>query len=367
LNKAVEDIHAGMEELGGFVDITDNRPLPGIDWRIEIDRQEAARFGTDISSIGSAIQLLTNGIMLGDYRPENADDEVDIRVRFPDDLRNLNQLDHLTVSTAQGNVPLGNFMTRVPAQRVGNLERTDGIRVMKVAADVIDGVLANEKVLQLQEWVEAGNLDPGVHVVFRGENEDQAESEEFLTQAFGAAIFLIAIILLIQFNSFYQTLLILTAIIFSTIGVFLALLVTGQPFGIVMCGIGVISLAGVVVSNNIVLIDTYNLLHKRGISAAEAIMLTCSQRLRPVMLTAVTTILGLLPMAFSMNIDLVNRTVEIGGPSTQWWSQLSISIAGGLTFATALTLVLTPCMLVMGETWSKRKENKRLQGKMAAV
>jgi multidrug efflux pump len=366
LNNAIEDLRAGMEEIGGFVDITDNRPLPGIDWRIEIDRQEAARFGTDISSIGSAIQLLTNGIMLGDYRPENADDEVDIRVRFPDDLRNLNQLDHLTVATAQGNVPLSNFMTRVPAQRVGSLERTDGVRVMKVAAGVAEGVLPNEKVVQLQEWVAAGNLDPGVNVLFRGENEDQAESEEFLSQAFGVAIFLIAIILVIQFNSFYQTLLILTAIIFSTIGVFLALLITNQPFGIVMCGIGVISLAGVVVSNNIVLIDTYNQLHKKGISASEAIMLTCSQRLRPVMLTAVTTILGLLPMAFSMNIDLVNRTVEIGGPSTQWWSQLSISIAGGLTFATALTLVLTPCMLVMGEVWSKRKE-KRLQREMATA
>ncbi len=367
LSKTVDDLRAGMESLGGFIDITDNRPLPGIDWRLEVNRQEAARFGTDISSIGSAVQLLTNGIMVGDYRPDNADDEVDIRVRFPDDLRNIDQLSRLTVNTMQGNVPLSNFMSRVPAQRVGNIERTDGVRVLNVAADVPDDVLADDKVTELEAWVATpGNIEPGVNVLFRGENEDQAESEEFLTQAFGVAIFLIAIILIVQFNSFYQTLLILTAIVFSTIGVFLALLLTNQPFGIVMCGIGVISLAGVVVSNNIVLIDTYNILKEKGISAAEAIMLTCAQRARPVMLTAVTTILGLLPMAFSMNIDLVNRAVEIGGPSTQWWSQLSIAIAGGLTFATALTLILTPCMLVMGEAWGEWKA-KRKQVKMAVA
>ncbi len=367
LSKTVDDLRAGMEQLGDFIDITDNRPLPGIDWRLEVNRQEAARFGTDISSIGSAVQLLTNGIMLGDYRPDNADDEVDIRVRFPDDLRNIDQLNRLTVNTLQGNVPLSNFMTRVPAQRVGSIERTDGVRVLNVAADVPDDVLVDDKVQQLQAWVSTpGNIEQGVSVLFRGENEDQAESEEFLTQAFGVAIFLIAIILIVQFNSFYQTLLILTAIIFSTIGVFLALLLTNQPFGIVMCGIGVISLAGVVVSNNIVLIDTYNILHAKGISAAEAIMLTCAQRARPVMLTAVTTIFGLLPMAFSMNIDLVNRVVEIGGPSTQWWQQLSVAIAGGLTFATALTLVLTPCMLVMGEVYGEWKANRK-RGSLATA
>jgi multidrug efflux pump len=351
LGKAVDDVRAGMAQLGGFIDITDNRPLPGIDWRIEVDRQEAARYGTDISSIGSAIQLVTNGIMLGDYRPDNVDDEVDIRVRFPEELRNLGQLDRLTVNTLQGSVPVSNFVSRVPANRVGSLERTDGVRVMKIAADVEEDLDADEKVAELQAWVQAGGVDPGVTVNFRGESEDQAESEEFLQNAFGMAIFLIAIVLIIQFNSFYQTLLILTAVVFSTVGVFLSLLITGQPFGVVMCGIGVISLAGIIVSNNIVLIDTFNRLRARGITAAEAVLLTCAQRLRPVFLTSITAVLGLLPMAFSLNFDLVNRKLEIGGPSTQWWSQLSIAIAGGLTFATVLTLVLTPCMLVMGEVW----------------
>ncbi len=362
LSKGVEQLREGMAELGGFIDITDNRPLPGIDWRIEVDRQEAARYGTDISSIGSAIQLVTNGIMLGDYRPENVDDEVDIRVRFPENLRNLSQLDRLTVNTLQGSVPVSNFVTRVPASRVGSLERTDGVRVMKVAADVLEDLNVDDKVAELEAWVVAGGVDPAVNVNFRGESEDQAESEEFLQNAFGMAVFLIAIVLIIQFNSFYQTLLILTAVAFSTVGVFLSLLLTGQPFGVVMCGIGVISLAGIIVSNNIVLIDTFNRLRVEGVTAAEAVLLTCAQRLRPVFLTSVTAVLGLLPMAFSLNFDLVNRKVEIGGPSTQWWSQLSIAIAGGLTFATVLTLVLTPCMLVMGEVWYRWRDSRTNQG-----
>ena len=354
LPQAVQQIRDGMAQLGGFIDVTDSRPLPGIDWRIEVDRENAARFGTDISTIGSAVQLLTNGILIGDYRPDNVDDEVDIRVRFPNELRNLDQLDRLTVSTPQGNVPVGNFVERIPAQRVGSFERTDGTRVMKLAADVAEGLLVNDKVLELQEWIAAGGVDPSVNVVFKGENQDQAEAEAFLSKAFGAALFLMAIILVTQFNSFYQTFLILTAVLFSTIGVFIALLLTGQPFGVVMSGIGVISLAGIVVNNNIVLIDTYNLIRKQGAAAVEAAVLTCAQRMRPVMLTTVTTILGLLPMAIGMNFDLINRNIEFGSPSTQWWTQLATAVAGGLAFATLLTLVLTPCLLVLGDKLSRR-------------
>lgn len=359
---AVQQLRDGMEQLGGFIDVSDSRPLPGIDWRIEVDRENAARFGTDISTIGSAVQLLTNGILIGDYRPDNVDDEVDIRVRFPDELRNLDQLDRLTVSTPQGNVPIGNFVSRIPAQRVGSLQRTDGTRVMSLAADVEEGLLVNDKVLELQEWVAAGGVNPAVNVLFKGENEDQAEAEAFLSKAFGAALFLMAIILVTQFNSFYQTFLILTAVAFSTIGVLIALLLTGQPFGVVMSGIGVISLAGIVVNNNIVLIDTYNLIRAQGAAAAEAAVLTCAQRMRPVMLTTVTTILGLLPMAIGMNFDLINRNIEFGSPSTQWWTQLATAVAGGLAFATVLTLVLTPCLLVLGDKLSRRN-----QGGVSAV
>jgi len=351
---AVAKIRDRMDRIDGLIDITDSRPVPGIDWKIVVDREQAARFGADITTIGSAIQLVTNGIMLGDYRPDDADDEVDIRVRFPDEDRNISQLDKLRVNSTSGPIPVGNFMTRVAAPRVGNLERTDGFRVLKISADVEDDVLSDDKVNELEQWFLSSGWDPSVGVLFKGESEDQREAEEFLTKAFAAALFLMAIILVTQFNSFYQAFLILTAVLFSTVGVLLGLLITDQPFGIVMSGIGVIALAGIVVNNNIVLIDTYNLIRKQGCAAVEAALLTCAQRLRPVMLTTITTILGLMPMVLGMNIDLMGRSVEIGGPTTQWWTQLATAVAGGLAFATLLTLVLTPCLLVLGAKLSKK-------------
>lgn len=354
LPEAIEQLRAGMNELGEFIDVTDSRPLPGIDWTIEVDRQEAARFGTDISTIGNAVQLITNGIMLGDYRPDDADDEVDIRVRFPDTMRNISMLDRLTVNSLMGNVPVSNFMTRVASPRVGNIQRTDGIRVLNIAADVPEDVLADDKVQQLQQWLSNGSIASEVSVNFKGEDQDQREAEEFLMKAFGAAMFLMAIILVTQFNSFYQALLIMSAVMFSTIGVLLGLLLMDQPFSIVMSGVGVISLAGIVVNNNIVLIDTYNLIKKKGADAFEAAVITCSQRVRPVLLTTCTTILGLLPMTLGMNFDLINRHIQIGGPSTQWWTQLASAITFGLAFATVLTLVMTPCMLVLGDKVGSR-------------
>ena len=184
----------------------------------------------------------------------------------------------------------------------------------------------------------------------RGQNEEQQKSMAFLLNAFVVALVVMALILITQFNSFYQAFLILSAVLFSTVGVFAGLIIFQQPFGVVMSGIGVIALAGIVVNNNIVLIDTFNQLRRRGIDKQEAILRTGVQRLRPVLLTTVTTILGLLPMVLEMNIDLINQKVEFGAPSTQWWSQLATAVSGGLAFATVLTLVLTPCMLMFGRS-----------------
>ena len=354
LNTAVGRVREGFAQIGGLIDVADSRPLPGIDWKIAVDRDQAARFGADITTVGSAIQLVTNGILIGDYRPDDSDDEVDIRVRFPEEHRSLSQLDALRVSSAGGLVPVSNFVTRTAAPRVGNLQRTDGQRVLTVSADVADDVLADDKVREIQEWLATADIDPTVQVRFRGEDEDQREAEAFLTRAFSIALFLMALILVTQFNSFYQALLILTAVVFSTVGVLLGLLVTDRPFGVVMSGIGVIALAGIVVNNNIVLIDTYNIIRRQGVDAAQAILLTCAQRLRPVLLTTVTTILGLLPMVFGVNVDFIGRIVEVGGPSTQWWTQLATAVAGGLAFATLLTLVMTPCLLLLGEQAGRR-------------
>lgn len=360
LEPAVARIRELLDEVGGFVDVEDDRPLPGIEWQISVDRTQAARFGADITSVGNAVQLVTNGIKVSDYRPDDADDEVDIIVRLPAGQRDLEQLDRLRVQTQYGLVPISNFVRRTPAPKLGNISRVDGQRVMTVKADVPEGVLPATKVEQIQRWLDENvQLDPRLELTFKGEDEEQRESQQFLGRAFGVALFVMAIILVTQFNSFYQAFLILTAVIFSTVGVLLGLLTTGQPFGIVMSGIGVIALAGIVVNNNIVLIDTYNILRKSGMQATEAVLRTAAQRLRPVLLTTITTILGLMPMVLKLNIDLVHREVTSGAPSTQWWAQLATGVAGGLAFATILTLVLTPCLLLLGERLGERWRSAR--------
>jgi len=360
LPQAVETVRGAMEEVGGFVDVTDSRPLPGVEWRLQVDRAEAARYGADISLLGYAVQMVTNGVKVAEYQPDDTDEEVDIRVRFPFGARSLEQLDQLTVPTQSGQVPIGNFVEFQPAPKTGTIERVDAERVMTIEADVGEGLLVDTQVQQLQAALQNVTLPRGTDVTFKGENEDIAETMDFLMKAFIGAIGLMLILLVTQFNSIFQALLVMSAIVLSTAGVLLGLLIRGEPFGVVMAGIGVIALAGIVVNNNIVLIDTYNDLRRRaGLDPMEAALRTGAQRLRPVVLTVVTTVLGLMPMVMAMNIDMIGREIAFGAPSTQWWTQLSAAIAGGLVFATVLTLILTPSLLVAGERAAGRLKSLR--------
>ena len=347
-DETVETIVTQMGELGGFKDIEDDRALPGVEWRLEVDREAAARFGADIALLGSAIQMVTNGFRVAGFRPNDTTEEVDINIRFPNQKRTLNQFDNFRISTNKGMVPISNFVSLKPAPKTGTIKRVDAKRAITIQADVDEGLLPSERLQALQAAFTEADLHPDVRIVVKGEEEDQKETADFLSSAFLFAMFLMLLILVIQFNSFYQSFLVLSAIIFSTAGVLLGLLVTAQPFGIVMVGLGIIALSGIVVNNNIVLIDTYNAYIKDGYSAYDAALATGEIRLRPVLLTAGTTILGLIPMVMAMNIDFINREVAFGAPSTQWWTQLSSAIAGGLAFATVLTLLLTPCLLVLG-------------------
>ncbi|KJS39459.1 MAG: acriflavin resistance protein [Rhodospirillaceae bacterium BRH_c57] len=355
LEPASRVVRAVMADLGGFTDVEDSAAVPGIDWELRVDRAQAAKFGIDLQSVGDMVQMVTRGLKVTDYLPDDAVDEIDIVARFPEENRTLEQLDHLFVNTSQGPVPVSAFVTREAKPKTGEIRRTDGRRVVDVKADVAEGLLVNDKVRVLQaELLNHPDIPPQVTLTFRGEDEEQRESQEFLVKAFGVALFIMAIILVTQFNSFYSAFLILSAVIMSTTGVMLGLLLFGQPFGIIMSGIGVISLAGIVVNNNIVLIDTYDRLKMEFSDPVEAILRTGAQRLRPVLLTTVTTMLGLLPMAFKLNIDFVNREVTMGAPSMQWWSQLSIAIVSGLALATVLTLVVTPCMLKLRIDFRRR-------------
>jgi multidrug efflux pump len=352
LNRYVDEIRAEMEALGGFVDVEDDRSLPGIEWRLNVDREAAARFGTDVLGVGSAVRLVTNGLVLATYRPEDVRDEVDIVVRVPNNWRELDQFLRQTINTARGQVPLSQFVELQPGDKVGSIVRVDGQRTVTIKSDVDSGQQVDALLNSLQQRMP--ETPQGVSISFAGENADQKQASDFLASAFLVAIGLMLLILVTQFNSLYQTLLILSAIVLSTAGVLLGLLLNGQSFGIVMVGMGIIALAGIVVNNNIILIDTYNQMRKDGMSAYDAALETGCLRLRPVLLTAVTTILGLMPMVFGINVDLLTPSLGIGAPSTQWWTQLSSAIAGGLAFATVLTLLLTPALLVLGNRAGQR-------------
>jgi multidrug efflux pump len=354
LNDAVARVRAHMEENEEIVNIEDSRPLPGIEWQIKVDRAEAARFGADISLVGAMVQLVTNGIKIGEYRPDDSDDEIDIRVRYPEGNRSLSQIDKLRIPADQGLVPISTFIDRVPAQKVGTIRRTDMRRTLAIDADVAAGVLVDDVVRKLKAGISDIRIDPRVSWSFGGSTEDQREDMEFLTRAMMMALAIMAIILVTHFNSIYQAGLILTAVLFSTGGVLLGHLFMGKPFGVIMSSVGVITLAGIVVNNNIVFIDTYNVLRGRGERPFEAILRTCAIRLRPVLLTTVTTIVGLMPMVLGVNINLIDRDISIGAPSSQWWTQLASSVAGGLAFATILTLFLTPSLLMIQANVLKR-------------
>ncbi len=343
-------------------DLDNGLPMPGIDWRLEIDKAEASKYGVGVGGVGAAVRLVTTGLKITDYRPQSSDKPVDIIVRVPEDRRTLNQIDDLLVQTPAGGVPIGNFIDRVPSERTGIINRVDGKRVITVTANLAEGVQTAAVTQAIA--AELANEDFGGLVQWKltGEDEESAAAGAFLVNAFGAAIFLIFAVLLAQFNKLSSVMLILFAIVLSTIGVFLGLMIMGQAFGIVMNGIGIIALAGIVTNNNIVLIDTYDRLRKEGVPYEEAIIRTCRERARPVLLTAGAAVLGVLPIAFGLNVNFVHREILIGAPSTQWWIQLSTSIVFGLTFATILTLIVTPAQLAffarLRQLWDRIRRKK---------
>ncbi|MBB4313789.1 efflux RND transporter permease subunit [Roseospira marina] len=364
LPDAVATVLEAFDDIGGLVDIEDSRPIPGIQWDLDVDMGQAAKLGGDVASVGNIVQLVTSGLKVSSFRPDSAKDEVDIVVRYPTEYRSLSQLDRLRLNTPRGLVPVSSFVTREANPKISQIERVDGRRVMTVEANVAKGLLPNDKMKELRAWMaeHPERFPQGLEIDFKGEDEEQKESQAFLSKAFAVALFIMALILVTQFNSFYAAFLILSAVVMSTVGVMLGLLVTGQAFGIIMSGVGVIALAGIVVNNNIVLIDTHDRLKMEFDDPREAILRTGVQRLRPVMLTSVTTMLGLLPMMFMVNIDFIGRTVSYGAPSMQWWTQLATAVVVGLLFATVLTLVVTPSALMLqarAHAWVERRRARR--------
>ena len=358
-----------------LINIEDNFPAPGIEWEINVNRKQAAKFGANISTIGNVIKLATNGIKLGEYRPDDSNDSIPMYLRYPSEGRTLDIIQNLRVNTAVGLVPIANFVEIIANNRTGNIVRVNSKNAINIQADIEVGVYADAKVKEMEyvlginksppsfrgkpiENLKKFNLDPRIKVQLIGENQDQKEAQDFLSKAFAVALFMMLMILLLQFNSFYSGFLILFSVVMSTTGVFIGLMITGQAFSIVMTGVGVIALAGIVVNNNIILIDTFDFLKNKMPTVREAIIKTGAQRIRPVLLTTFTTVLGLLPMVTMTNVDFVTREITRGSPDTQWWVQLSTAIVFGLIFATILTLIVTPSALMLRENIKSWYQNK---------
>tara|TARA_B110000858_G_scaffold197865_1_gene261211 strand:+ start:16685 stop:19789 length:3105 start_codon:yes stop_codon:yes gene_type:complete len=336
--------------MTGLIDIDDTAPVPGIEWEIVVDRARAAMSGANMTEVGTAIQLMTNGVLLGDYRPADSEEEVDIRVRYPAEYRGLEQMDTIRINTVNGDsVPISSFVTRIAKPAVSDIQRVDSERVVYIRANPKPGIVADNKVRELELYMEENPPARGVIYQFRGANEEQAESAAFLSKAFSLALALMAILLVTQFNSYYQALLILSSVLLSTTGVLLGLLISGQTFSVILTGTGIVALAGIIVNNNIVLIDTFNNLKATHTdwSLQDIIVQTGVQRLRPVFLTTFTTGFGLLPLAMGVSVDLIGAEVEVGGPIASQWVSLASAIVYGLSFGTILTLVVTPAMLAL--------------------
>ncbi|WP_300441282.1 efflux RND transporter permease subunit [uncultured Mameliella sp.] len=431
---------AKFENTPGLTLVEDTRPLPGIDWQIDVDVEKAGRYGADVATVGAMVQLVTRGLAIGSYTPGTSDEEIDIRVRLPEENRVLSTLDSLKVRTPDGLVPLVNFITREPVAKLAEIERIDqtrffdikaGVResLMEIGWDVTttgpDGadktefvplmtgveldpetadistadwshdfgrssgffewlmgdnlrhfgdvrwltdmtpeeitaqagtgdmsrlkvvpVTGTERIDVLTDWLQTNPLPAGIEWEWTGDQEDQEESQAFLQSAFAGALFLMFIILLAQFNSFYNSVLVLLAVILSTTGVLIGMLVMDQYFSIIMTGTGIVALAGIVVNNNIVLIDTYQD-YSRYMPRIEAIVRTAQDRIRPVLLTTITTMAGLAPMMLGLSLDFFGGGYSIDSPTALWWKNLATAVVFGLGIATVLTLVFTPAMLAI--------------------
>jgi len=335
-----------IKTVAGLVDLKDDFDDGRPEVRVEIDREKAALYGLNTSLIANAVRTAINGATASKYRVD--EDEYDITVRLQEDQRSsINALETLEIiyNNKKGetlSLPLISVAEIYKSKGPGAIRRKDLTRVITVSGDAAEGYNENEVLEKVKQKLSGFILPPGYSVDFTGQFEFQQEAQDFLGKAFGIALLLIFLILVVQFNSLSQPLIIMSAVIISLIGVFIGLIIYAMPFGIIMTGIGIISLAGVVVNNNIVLIDYINVLRRRGLTRREALVNAGMRRFRPVTLTAITTILGLIPLTFGIGFDVFTFSIAGSGESAEFWRSMGIAVIFGLAFATILTLIIVP-------------------------
>ncbi|TIH19187.1 efflux RND transporter permease subunit [Marinifilum sp. JC120] len=353
-----------IKDIPGLVDLKDNYISAKPEIRVDVDKEKAAIMGLDAFTIAQTVKTAINGFKVGVYR--EGKDEYDIIARLPKhDRDSLEDIKRITVSGPKGEpVPITSLAEVTMGGGLGGINRIDQKRVVTLSADV-SGRLAEEVIGDINKAVSGIELPRGYSYKFTGEQEEQAKASAFLERAFAGALFLIFIVLVTQFNSIATPFIILTAVILSLGGVMVGLLITGTAFGVIMTGVGVLSLAGVVVNNAIVLIDYFEQLKEQGRSAREALIEAGLTRFRPVLLTAITTVLGLIPMATGISFDFINMRLDMGSETSQWWGPMAVAVIFGLAIATVLTLVVVPTLCSLQESWKERVA-RRKAAKLAA-
>ena len=348
VNYAVSIIENYMRnDMKGLINIFSSKAYPSVEWSVEVDKQKAAQLGVSVSDVGALVQMLTNGFKVGEYRPDDAKDEVEIRARFPESDRTITGIRDLNVVTKKGTVPVSSFINVVPKENRQTVNRKNGKYFQEVGAGTLDESKVSSKVAELDNWLKTAYLGEGISYSFGGMAEETEEVNTFMITAGITAVFIMLLMLITQFNSFYQSFIILSSVAISFVGVLLGLLITGKSFSTTMTGLSIVTLAGIVVNNNIVLIDTFNRLKEEAphLEASKHIIEACKQRLRPIILTSLTTIFGLLPLAMGISLDIISRDILVGSRIVDWWSNLAVSIVFGLGFSTFVTLILTPAIL----------------------
>ena len=350
-----------LNNVVGLANIRSTLPYSLIEWKVQVDKQKAAQLGVSIVDVGALVQMLTNGFKVGEYRPDDSKDEIEIRARFGVQHRSLSGIENLKVNSINGLIPVSTFIKLVPRENRQSVVRRNGkfFHEIGLATESSD-YLVTDKVNEMSEWLAKQEFDAGIETKFRGMQEETEQVTEFLAIAAITALALMLILLVTQFNSFYQSTLVLSAVFMSVVGVLIGLLITGKPFSTTMTGIAIVALSGIVVNNNIVLIDTFNRLTGEfpNLAKEDVIIKTCKQRLRPILLTTATTIFGLLPLAIGLSIDVLGREIIVGSRVVGWWQNLASSIVFGLAFSTVLTLIFTPAALILPSRIKARLEHR---------
>jgi multidrug efflux pump subunit AcrB len=367
----INDMKKLMAETEGVAKPTDNAATaqPTLEW--SIDRARAGMFGLDQTTVANLLQLAVGGIRSGTFG--HGDDEQDILFRMPEWHRTATgQLENVTIPTPMGgSVPITSVTTAKLVPGPVSINHYEQKRVLNAGAEVQPWIRADADVrARFQKKVEQHTFPPGITHRFGGAAEEQEKSTAFLMKAFFIAIFTITMVLVIQFNSILIPLIVLASVVLSLIGVFTGLLAFNLPFGIIMSGIGVISLAGVVVNNSIVLLDAIRQIQRRGHNVYDALVTAGMIRFRPVLLTATTTILGLVPMAFKINIDFTNLSYQYNTDSSQYWQSMAVAIIFGLLLATLLTLGVVPTLYLIYDrlkNWANRKTSWSVAAEMDTV